>query len=131
MFVILLIDSGECMGIDDLKYLEKQIIDSEKKRINSAHWADLTLAEVGLIDDVKKRREYRKQINEFHMRIINTFSGLVPKNFSFSVPSNKLTYRIMATDYMNYFYSKGMTREEIVKMLSSIKTSVENEEKQK
>lgn len=131
MFVILLIGNGECMGIDDLKELEQQITDLEKKRINAAHWADLTLSEIELIDDAKKRKEYRKRINEFHVRIINTFSSLVPRNFSFSVSNHKLTYRTMTTDYMNYFYSKGMSREEIVKMLSSSKITMENGEKQK
>lgn len=119
------------MNINDLRELEKEIIDLEKKKINEVHWADLTLSELELIDDLEKKREYRKQINEFHVRIINTFSSLVPKNFRFSVPNHKLTYRIMATDYMNYFYSKGMTREEIVKMLSESKTTIENGEKQK
>ena len=119
------------MNVDDLKQLEKEIIDLEKERVNSSHWADLTLSDLELIEDLGKRKEYRRQINDFHMRIINTFSSLVPKDFEFSVPNNKLTYRIMATDYMNYFYSKGMTREEIIKMLSSSKTTIEIEGKQK
>ena len=119
------------MNINNLTELGKEIMDLEKKRVNNAQWADLTLTELELIDDVEKRKEYRKQINEFHMRIINTFSSLVPKDFQFSVPEHKLTYRIMATDYMNYFYSKGMTKEEIVKMLSESKTTIENGEKQK
>ena len=119
------------MNIKDLKELEQEIIALEKARINNYDWADLTFAELELIDDVEKRKEYRKQMNDFHMRIINTFSSLVPSNFQFSVPNHKLTYRIMATDYMNYFYSKGMTREEIVKMLSSGKKTVDDEEKQK
>jgi len=119
------------MNIDDLKELEKEIVNLEKGRINSAHWSDLTLSELELIVDPEKRKEYRRQINEFHMRIINTFSGLVPQSFQFSVPNDQLTYRIMATDYMNYFYSKGITREEIVKMLSENKTTIVSEAKQK
>lgn len=119
------------MNIDGLKEFEKEIMNFEKGRINSAHWADITLSELELIEDLEKRKEYRKQINDFHMRIINTFSSLVPKDFQFSVPNHKLTCMIMATDYMNHFYSKGMTREEIVKMLSESKTAVDNEGKQK
>lgn len=119
------------MNVDNLKELGKEIMHLETERINKAHWADLTLSELELIEDLEKQKEYRKQMNEFHMRIINTFAHLVPTNFQFSVPEHKLTYRIMATEYMNYFYAKGMSREEIVKMLSESKTTIEDLEKQK
>ena len=119
------------MSIDSLKELENEIMNLEKQRINNAEWADLTLSELELIDDLEKKKEYRKKINEFHMHIINTFSTLVSSDFKFSVPNGKLTYRIMATDYMNYFYAKGMTREEIVKMMVDSKTTKNSGKKQK
>ena len=115
----------------DIKNLSDEILQLEKARINNAHWADLTIDELNLIDDLDKRRDYRKKINEFHMRIINTFSTLVPSNFRFSVPNERLTYRIMATDYMNYFYAKGMTKEEIIKIMVDSKTTIDAAEKQK
>jgi len=115
----------------DIKNLAEEILKLEKSRINKANWEDLTLAELELIDDLDKRREYRKKMNEFHMLIINTFSTLVSGDFKFSVPKERLTYRIMATDYMNYFYTKGMTREQIIKMMSDSKTTIDVGEKQK
>ena len=129
-FVILILDSGVIMEKKDILDLSSQILIKEKERINNSHWADLTLQELDLIDDIIKRKEYRKSMNEFHMRIINTFSAFVSKDFKFSVSKDKLTYRIMANDYMNYFYNKGMTREQIIEMLSNSKTTF-NEGKQK
>lgn len=113
----------------DIQDLSIGILNLEKERVKNLHWADLTFKELELIDDSEKKREYRKLMLDFHMRVINTFSTLVSKDFKFSVPNERLTYRIMATDYMNYFYSKGMTREEIIKMMSNSKTTIQHEEK--
>lgn len=119
------------MNGNDLNYISDEILKLEKERIDNADWADLALSELQLIDDLDKRRNYSKKINEFHMLIINTFSSLVPINFKFSIPNDKLTCRIMAKEYMNYFYAKGMSREEIIKMLSDSKNGVSNGEKHK
>ena len=102
----------------------------EKEIINNKHWADLTLEELELMTDFENQKEYLKRINEFYLLVINTFSTLVPKNFKFSVSNDKLTCRVMATDYMNYFYSKGMTREEIVNKMVNSKFAI-NEGKNK
>lgn len=110
----------------DIQDLSIGILNLEKKRINKLHWADLTLKELELIDDLEKKRKYRKLMIDFHMRVINTFSTLVPKDFKFSVPNERLTYRIMTTDYMNYFYSKGMTKEEIIEMMSNSKAPIQD-----
>lgn len=113
----------------NLQDLSAEILKLEKIRVNKAHWADLTFKDLNLIDNLDKRQGYRKEMETFHMRIINTFSTLVPQDFKFSVPNDRLTYRIMAQDYMNYFYNKGMTREEIIEMLSNNKISNQNGEK--
>jgi len=100
-----------------MENLEKQILELEKQRIKNLNWFDLTLKELYLIDDKNKKRQYKESMDEFHMAFINNCAMLVGKDFKFSVSNENLTYRIMANDYMNYFYNKGMTREEIIQMI--------------
>lgn len=104
-----------------MENIEKEISKLESERINNTHWADLTLEELRLIEDKAKKREYKIHIDELHMTFINNCAMLVGKDFKFSVPNEILTYRIMANDYMNYFYNKGMTKEEIIEMISNNK----------
>lgn len=110
------------MNDEDLEALAEIIYKQEKERINNAHWADLTFDEIPLIDDIEKRREYRKVRRKFHLQIINPLANSVPRKFKFSVPDEHLTYRIMMNDYMTYFYSKGMTRDEIIAMMIENRT---------
>lgn len=94
----------------------------EKNRINNAHWADLTYEEVSLIEDKEKKKEYRQKQRNVHLHIVNPLANSVPRNFKLSKPDNKLTYRMILSEYLNYFYSKGMTREEIIQMMVDNKT---------
>ena len=71
----------------DIQDLGSKILDLEKQRINNLEWPDLTFKELELIDDLEKRRKYRKAMIDFHMRIINTFASLVSSDFKFSAPS--------------------------------------------
>lgn len=104
-----------------MENLINQILELEKKRINSLDWYNLTLKDLELIDDKEKIKEIKKNMNEFHMTFINNCSMLVGDDFQFSVPKDKLTYKIMSEDYMNYFYNKGMTKEQIIEMITNNK----------
>lgn len=102
---------------EDLKEIADKIIAEEKKRINNSNWLDLTLDEISLVEDIEKRRTFRQEMRHFHIHIINPLANSVPRKFTFSVPDECLTYRIMMNDYMKYFYKKKMTREQIIEMM--------------
>lgn len=102
---------------EDLKEVADMIIEEERKRINNADWLDLTLDEVPKVEDIEKRRKYRQEMRKFHIHIINPLANSVHRKFTFSVPDEQLTYRIMMNDYMQYFYKKKMTRDQIIEMM--------------
>lgn len=105
------------MEYNDLKDLIDEICEQEKERINKSPLADLTLADLELIDDVLKRQNYYKIMKKFHVKIINPLANLVPNNFRFSVPDENLTYRIIMNDYMKYFYNKGMSGKDVIDLV--------------
>lgn len=105
------------MNEEDFKLIVEKILEQEKARINSADWPDLTIDEISLIEDPEKRKEYRQKMRHFHINIINPLANSVSRKFTFSVPDNCLTYRIMMNDYMTYFYKKKKTREQIIDMI--------------
>lgn len=109
--------SGDDMNKEELDALSKLIIEQERKRINNAHWADLTVDEISLIEDKQKRKEYRDILRKVHINIVNPLANSVPRKFKFSKPDEFMTYRMIISDYMNYFYNKGMTREQIIEMM--------------
>lgn len=94
------------------------IVQQETERINNSHWADLTLEEIGQIGDKEKRNEARRQFKRCLVCVINPlYTGIKNKSkFEFSNPNELLTCRTMMKDLMNYYYNKGFTREEIVKI---------------
>lgn len=112
------------MKEEELEYLLNTLYEQERERINNAHWADLTLDEMELIEDKKKKVEYKKEQRKFHIHIINPLANSVPRKFKFSVPDESLTYRIMMNDYMKFFYGKGMTRDQIIEMMIKNRTIV-------
>ena len=101
----------------NMENINSRYLELEINRINNSNWLDLTQDELSLITDKDKKRKYQNQINQLYMQFLNSFAMLVGNDFSFSKPKELLTYRIMMTDYMNYFYNKGMTREEIIQMI--------------
>ena len=104
-----------------MKNINSQVLELEINRINNSDWLDLTQDELSLITDKDKKRRYQNQINLLYIQFFNNFAMLVGNDFKFSKPKEILTYRTMMTDYMNYFYNKGMNKEEIVQMISETK----------
>ena len=98
----------------------EQIVQQETERINNSHWADLTIEELEMIEDKEKRIEARRQFKRCFMYVINPlYTGIKNKSkFEFSKPDSLLTCRIMMKDLMSYYYNKGFTREEIIKIAS-------------
>ena len=96
----------------------EQIVQQETERINNSHWADLTLEEIGMIEDKEKRKEARKQFKRCFMCVINPlYTGIKNKSkFEFSHPDKLLTCRTMMKDLMNYYYNKGFTRDQIIQI---------------
>jgi len=98
----------------DVMYTENV---NNKEKINNCDWIDLTLKQIEQVEDKTKRKEYKKQIREFLINIINPLAMSVPRSFKFSVNDEELTYQQMLDDYVKYFYTKGKSREDIVKII--------------
>lgn len=96
------------------------LILEESSRIENSHWSDLTLEEISLIKDSKKRIEYQSNWKHCFRYIINPlYSSIKNQNkFHFSNPDNMLTCRNMLKDLMDYYYNKGFSRDQIIKIVS-------------
>lgn len=105
------------MTEEELEALGNLIVKQEMERINNAHWSDLTVDEINLIEDKQKRKEYCDIIRKVHIHIVNPLANSVPRKFKFSKPDEFMTYRMIISEYMNYFYSKGMNRKQIIEMM--------------
>jgi len=108
---------------EDLSLI-KDTYKQEKERINKLDWLDLHPKELGLIDDIEKRKHYYKQMRGYHIHVINPLANSVSKNFKFSVGDSELTYRIMTMDFLKYFKSLGMDIDEIMEMMKKNRTIV-------
>ena len=87
------------------------------ENIKDEAWIDLTFQELDEIKDLKKQGEYRRQINFCYLHVINPlYSGIKDKS-KFKYTSDRLTCKNMMDDLTNYYYKKGFTKEEIIKII--------------
>lgn len=83
-------------------------------------WADLTLDQVELIDDIVFKREIKKKIRYCVIHIINPlYTPLIKTSFKFSVKDKELTCRMMISELKDYYYAKNVTREELVDQITN------------
>lgn len=83
-------------------------------------WADLTITQANLIDDPIFKREVHKKIRHCVKYIINPlYTPLIKTKFRFSVKDSDLTCRIMISELKDYYFSKNVTREELVEQITN------------
>lgn len=107
-----------------MKLLDNESIDKLNQKITEyladKHWADLTRSEIDLIEDPKKKKEYKEKSESCFKWVISPlYSGIKRSSgFRFSNPDNLLTCRNMIKDLMDYYYNLGYTRDEIIDIAS-------------
>lgn len=102
------------MEIDESKIIESYEIYVEG--LQNKEWYELTIDELKLIKDSKKRNEYIKKARLCLRYLINPLYDSIKNRskFKFSVSNKHLTYQIIVRELFEYYKKKGFDKEEII-----------------